>query len=104
MPSDVWHCGADGVAVAESAELKLPRLHSFSHRRPASAGSHETGLLMHRQGDLIVSGVVAAEKCCGRPDGVFDAETFTNIKSDNFALDVPLGFCKWLNLLHNLAG
>ena len=39
---------------------------------------------------------MAAEKCCRCPDDVSDAETSPNIKSENFALDVPLGFCKWL--------
>ena len=41
--------------------------------------------------------MVAAGKCCGCPDGVSHAETSPNIKSENFALDVPLGFCKWLS-------
>ena len=41
---------------------------------------------------------MAAEKCCRCPDDASDAETSPNIKSENFALDVPLGFCKWLVL------
>ena len=41
--------------------------------------------------------MVAAEKGCRCPDGVSHAETFPNIKAENFALDVPLGFCKWLD-------
>ena len=39
---------------------------------------------------------MAAQKCCRCPDDVSDAETSPNIKSEYFALDVPLGFCKWL--------
>ena len=46
--------------------------------------------------------MVAAEKCCGCPDRISHDETFPNIKSENFALDVPLGFCKWLNPLKNM--
>ena len=44
--------------------------------------------------------IVAAQKCCRCPDDVSDAETSPNIKSEYFALDVPLGFCKWLRQTH----
>ena len=45
---------------------------------------------------------MAAQKCCRCHDDVSDAETSPNIKSEYFALDVPLGFCKWLNQIFNI--
>ena len=57
VPPDVRHGGADSVAV--DAPLNetdfVPPLTSC--RRPVSAGPRRTGLLIHRQGNLIVAGL-----------------------------------------------